>query len=597
MSNTSKIAVAGFAFFAIIAISGPLSFSTKTLQLGAIAATTNSVGGVSIGATEANISFKQSTIQTKEGARTKVTLTSAAPIQATTRIRVKITGGTARNGTDYRLPTIQTITFYKGGLREKSFIIPTLTDKLSEQSETILLSLYSAADQPLNKQTTVTIGNAATTPTTPGTPSTPSTPNALVDLNAIPTDISLDANGWPKYLKVPADCPRPETGRSYRHFLDASVRETFQKDVRSTISSWITQPLKDIGTQYLNTTDKEIYAVPFYPTVPQVFSALNIANYGTEQSGIGMQSMVSIGFDRCPGVITEENQGLAQQATSVSDEKDLIGNFIKALKPNQLYFLNIRHQRYTDALGAIKEFSCDERVLDGIDSEGNPIAPSVPKRDGKYVCTTLFNAQMEYLGPAPYVGPCVSKAPFPINYNSRTCIGSKDNGYGFPLHSDNLSMRYRCVDSLGKLPEARFEIQNLSGRTSLLQGSNNKMYSSYICQSGRASLTDATKQIEWDKIPVHRICGKHSEGFTSISHYKNSTGILNTSTERLMTRKCEFDTAKGYYKWKLISDVEDGFYYPRTNTDNTKYLDKEGNLLEESTHYRVFLLGETKSYR
>jgi len=55
------------------------------------------------------------------------------------------------------------------------------------------------------------------TPIVATKPQTPRPNENRIDLNNVPTDTSLDAKGWPKYLNVPSHCPAPQSGKNYIH--------------------------------------------------------------------------------------------------------------------------------------------------------------------------------------------------------------------------------------------------------------------------------------------------------------------------------------------------------------------------------------------
>lgn len=260
-----------FASLALVGIPLILPLPFSSIQTAAVGATGS-----------ADISFKTTTLTAEEGSKVKITLTAPASLTQVTRVRLKVTGGTARSGTDFRIPTTQNITFYRGGLREKSVTLTLNSDSAQESPETITFGLFSQQGQSLNKTLTVTVTNKGTSSHTVTT---------AIDLNAIPTDTSLDANGWPRYLRVPSDCPKPEQGRKYRHFFDYSRREQVITpiDFKKDIAAYVRTPRLGTGSAYLHTTDEVIYAIPIIASVPQEFGnnspSLQLSN---EQTGFGV---------------------------------------------------------------------------------------------------------------------------------------------------------------------------------------------------------------------------------------------------------------------------------------------------------------------
>lgn len=116
------------------------------------------------------------------------------------------------------------------------------------------------------------------------TPPIPATAN-FIDVNEIPSAnalTDLDANGWPKYLQVPADCPAAKDSLQYRHFFswthrllstaDAATRQAAAQSQhpqwraygtkRAYEDAFISPPLNvDEATTHI--TDAEVIAAPF----------------------------------------------------------------------------------------------------------------------------------------------------------------------------------------------------------------------------------------------------------------------------------------------------------------------------------------------
>lgn len=524
--------------FCLTLVVGTLTspFNT-TVQVGAVAFSTDS-GTREIardGALANVISFKQSTIQTKEGDRVKVILTSSGPIQETTRVKVKIIGGTAKNGVDYRLSPAQTITFYKGGLREKSFLIPTLTDKINEQSETIILSLYSSTDQSLDKKTTINIGNGAVSPTTP--PSTGASAVAQqVNLNAIPTDTSLDTNGWPKYLKVPATCAKPIAGKRY------IFEPRFGRHPTDNFSDKFVAPLLtsgfggSSGEFVINKTSDEVFAIPFYaPYLASVSETVklkadmarlgdiamgNATQYWAPHAAYGNEIQMSI--SKCPGgenpIVSTGAGGYGTLVTgiTVDGEKTRTANGGN-LNQGGYYFLNIS--------GPCERDFSDPTYTTGIYARnGKPLCASITQSYGSYSATSI----------PPYTGPALSKGPYPINYNYKIVSASAPNSY-----PGNEAMRWRCFDVTGKGPEMRYEITS-RGWTE----PNKPSYSNYVCAAYGST---ESRPASFEDVPVYRVCAKHSVGYTRTSR----VSLFSIPLQHIDT--CQFDTVKGVYYWKTTT--------------------------------------------
>jgi Calx-beta domain len=98
-------------------------------------------------AQSSTFTFKQQTLFVEEGNAVRVTVIAPANLERTTRIPLRIQAGTARSGTDFQVPANTVLTFYKGGLKEKSLTIRTRTDSQQEESESFTVRLGATGAQ------------------------------------------------------------------------------------------------------------------------------------------------------------------------------------------------------------------------------------------------------------------------------------------------------------------------------------------------------------------------------------------------------------------------------------------------------------------
>ena len=76
-----------------------------------------------------SITFKQSSLSVTEGDRLKVVIVAPSNLTTTTRVKVTTKAGTAKAGSDFT-PLTSTVTFYKGGLKEKTVTLITKSDSV-----------------------------------------------------------------------------------------------------------------------------------------------------------------------------------------------------------------------------------------------------------------------------------------------------------------------------------------------------------------------------------------------------------------------------------------------------------------------------------
>lgn len=410
------------------------------------------------------ISFKQTSTQVREGNRFSVTLTAPSNLSAVTQVKVRVVGGTAKAGSDYVSQSSRTITFYPGGLTEKSFVVSTFSDRINEGNETVTFGLANSSNTDLGKSETITIADSSSGGTTGGS----SGSVASLDLNKVPTDTSLDAKGWPKYLNVPSDCPAPDATKSYvyeGHVQLATGGTDFGPGASGPYTDIIRNPLRGYGgKRFMSLPENGIMAAPFVTTVGH--GSVNQSDNGIRISlsdtyPFGTIVFPDVSISRCPGdfgataAVKAPSAGPAGTGLSTT-----VGTGAGQLAPGKQYFLNfgftknqcaLQHQ-YLAKLGEDPTAACGWMLVSDYGMSEVP----------------------------PYTGPSLSHAPYPINYTG-TANGSASacrNPYSSTVTS---TTRWKCTDVTGQGSEQRFEQSCINGQSVWTVGANSPAYRNYSC--------------------------------------------------------------------------------------------------------------------
>lgn len=427
-------------------------------------------------------------------------------------------------------------------------------------------------------------------------------PLSLFDLNKVPEG-GLDARGWPKYLKVPASCDAPKEGIKYG-FTPGQWFKLAGPDGQRTIPA---RPREENGnsfeiSHYLGgpswgwrrhqLADDEVQAIPFITSAvvgtrlvySESYVNLNAFNQSPLFARVELGSESAqpdiFAISRCPGDLNPKPENgfrtaqgsvfnAADYEAKLAEAKELIRTRghsfgLYPLKAETQYFLNI---------GFKNPNQCEQNWLD--------VRPIARDSRGKAICSHTIgssqNSGFQYR--PPYTGPCLSQAPYPMNYDSINCQGSNayqnaPTGAG-SVDLVNGSMKYRCFDPKGELPETRYEMKVVNGLVRWVQGGGKPAPARLICAS--------SAEADWDALPIHEICSRRTEG------YRQSVQVLGYGgypVKRQITQ-CMKDSAQGNaFAWKLLVGDDmgpmgvGGFMQASSNhMVITRYLDAEGNEL------------------
>lgn len=494
----------------------------------------------------------------------------------------------------------------------KSTVEASIAPQVIKQNQ---VSIDSIKD--LEKDVAKELADTAREPIRPSTPIIVTRPPVetpaptRIDMNNVPQDVALDAKGWPKYLNVPTNCPAPQGGKKYIHEFHIGDSQSTGVDFGPSApgNSWWGK-LGFIRTFFsaaytsayaINSTDKEVFAVPFYTGYPGG-NVTDSARSGITSSYLNVswappgqyQGAHSLVISECPGDFSNVISGVDQPQgygnltagitpdVTVAKAKVPTGNF---LEPGKRYFLNMRGSGDCSAQVAANEA---QQLLE---NPGQPVVQSL-RRDGEAVCANVAESYTADLYPQypPYTGQCRPNGPYPVGYNSFTC---QENLYRQPCTASD-SVHYRCFDALGIEAEVRYEQKCVGGHMTWSQGGNKPAYQNYVCVStsvGGNTNAAYLQTHEWDAMPVYRVCAKHSEGFTRslVVMQQNPVRQLAKSTDT-----CQFDSGKGYFYWKNTQrdttfDAEPGgaSWMPHSGdnkTHTTSYYNADGVLLEQKTN-------------
>ena len=141
------------------------------------------------------IRFKDSAVTVQEGRNATIILVAPATLSRTTRITYQVLPQTAKSQSDFTIPTNRTVTFFKGGLKEKRIVIRTKADQVNEGAET-----FAVRATGVTGSVVVTI---AASGGTVGTTTTPKPTNAAGKnpWYTCPAEEMAKVNGFPLRLR------------------------------------------------------------------------------------------------------------------------------------------------------------------------------------------------------------------------------------------------------------------------------------------------------------------------------------------------------------------------------------------------------------
>lgn len=377
---------------------------------------------------------------------------------------------------------------------------------------------------------------------------------APLDFNAIPPRNGLDdldANGWPKYLNVPADCPAAQREDvEYLHHIRQYVSNngTEQAIRRTPYGSALTLYQNEVIAKPIVTTQK-IGAGPEVTWIPPN-AALN--------RGIS-EIPYQFSFAYCPGdflgTTPQDEVALSEKCTftlmgsgvrrgaihvrgTAAYDEAASRNNMCILEPGKAYFINIRSDKlrepsrytlrpvpvaYTDADYGYADMIARgfvERVASYRAENYRLNAKETSKgRVFRQAQTLYVEGVMSHQ--APYTNVCLQEAPYPINYDGGTCGEQRAGG-------DTGALHYACYDITGQQQAQLFTREHHNGQLTWTAGYRAPSYSGYQCEFSYVGL----QHVE----PHQKVCAAHNVGQSRTL----SNGV----------QECVMDEVLGRYAWK-----------------------------------------------
>jgi hypothetical protein len=414
-------------------------------------------------------------------------------------------------------------------------------------------------------------GGGATPNTPPGnTPPRNPNPNpgnnGVVDLNAIPADTGLGANGWPKYLNVPSECPPPAPDLTYYHYFGLSSAKTYM--VPSFFPILGPLPIDPVTRQiaqfteiysyfrrsgntfHVPLTEDEVVAAPFY-TLNRSPAGIGLSSASVQPFMHGGSQIKGVSY--CPGDytnITPAGKKPLSPWCAKTGRNNLVGGIYYKeeqeynefyntheifcqLEPNTRYFLNVE-------LTQSNNNPCTTNT-DTFTRNGKPVCAELQAQSGP---SALFPAIHTIRNTVPYAGPCLDKPPYPINYASGFCGLERVRDCRPPGGSTTTglasTLSWACHDSLGQKPSQKFTWECIDGeKFKWTEGYDKPAWSSYVCEMESSSVNSA-------------VCSEAREGDVQLI----TCGGLDKNI-----RQCQFDTGLQSYRWIYIRSQMDNNYY------------------------------------
>lgn len=362
-------------------------------------------------------------------------------------------------------------------------------------------------------------------------------PYAVTNVNAIPSaeDLALDANGWPRYLRAPADCASPMPGLTYSHEarlfsdrlgeLPAQAGKLPAAEKNNIISPYFDRA-QSARHNRINRTFRlfmkhdEVFSVPFIfkpenenaytqwtgfykdeqkVTVPVVSISDCPGDFGTDQPTINQTRLEGRCVIENPDAATGSSLyfGHAPQHSLQS---------VCSLTPGKRYFINIQpiagttridhdddshtwcyHQTgypSTCHIGGKNVVQVPGQTKrQTAPAEARPNVPSAclnGRCDVGAVIINLTAGRHSAHHALPYNGPCLQQGPYPINYSSSTCGRS----FGDTLCAKTGDAVLECHDPQGELPSVRLAKSCMAGQRPIwLEGYGVPIHSRLRCES------------------------------------------------------------------------------------------------------------------
>lgn len=414
-----------------------------------------------------------------------------------------------------------------------------------------------------------------------------------IDINAIPQgdQLALDANGWPKYLKVPASCPPPRAGVAYEHDHKGYMSAIYSRGVPGSgiAANGAVAPGSGFGptpggamgliiesvwirgqtTFYLPGNGSKEFALPF--------NADNIGGIGAEGNFYTSAGAFEAAVSYCPGsfdnVTPAGYQPLSARCVASANAfhavvepyhegraranyagEDITPCFVE---PGKRYFVNIRPH--------------SEHCLNKYETCGSGFSASIGH----------MHAHSKY---PPYAGPCLENGPYPQNYRNRLCgesqlyrLGNTTIGFGSgtqPMDPGLLNCQteghdeyWNCYDPHDLLPSQTYARTCSADGTRMVwtQGYRKPASSRYICESksvsrsmGQTYVSDHTAH-EFDKTTGGDgsgrdfVCAAHREGqFREIAAGKPAVSGNPQAYSFSRIQQCQFNAQTQRYDWTTI---------------------------------------------
>lgn len=374
----------------------------------------------------------------------------------------------------------------------------------------------------------------------------------MEDINAVPSDAAADVMGWPKYLKVPAGCPKVRSDIEYVH-----QATTFR---RQDIGTPLVRNF--IGHGQVMLTDNQVMAFPVIaPNAVGSSFQLTQANDGAYA---GQGTAYRVAYSYCPGDLTgftpegetplaagcvdtqagSHNAYIADKSAAERSDGGVLSRSGCFLEPNKRYFVSIVPKDGDTCTLAVDRILNMERATDSAKNHVRGFMRNVKGKDVA-MCSQLFTGSVSTTIPAaPYAGPCLSKAPYPINYDAYSCGQGVQVPACEAVYARGENFQLNCYDTTGVFPPVEFAHACAENRGSWVKGYRAAVSPTHSCE----------------KMPVtanNAVCAKHNEG--KVRNYvcrrddRNGVDANYVIDGKGRREKCVFDAAHRRYEWVKIS--------------------------------------------